>query len=51
VGEYLAGQLITFHNIHFYLEMVKNARAAIFNASFDEYYLKFYNDYTSKRWE
>jgi queuine tRNA-ribosyltransferase len=51
VGEYLAGQLITFHNIHFYLEMVKNARQAIFNASFDEFYLKFYNDYTSKRWE
>ena len=51
VGEYLAGQLITFHNIHFYLEMVKNARQAIFNASFDEFYLKFYNDYSSNRWE
>lgn len=51
VGEYLAGQLITFHNIHFYLEMVKNARQAIFNASFDEFYTKFYNDYSSNRWE
>jgi queuine tRNA-ribosyltransferase len=51
VGEYLAGQLITYHNIHFYLEMVKNARLAIFNASFDEYYLKFYNNYSSNRWE
>ena len=51
VGEYLAGQLITFHNIHFYLEMVKNARASIFAGEFDVFYTKFYNDYTSNRWE
>lgn len=51
VGEYLAGQLITFHNIHFYLEMVKNARNAIFAGEFDVFYTKFYNDYTSNRWE
>ena len=51
VGEYLAGQLITFHNIHFYLEMVRNARIAIFEGKFDEFYLKFYNDYNSNRWE
>lgn len=51
VGEYLAGQLITFHNIYFYLEMVKNARAAIIADSFDGYYQLFYNSYTSKKWE
>lgn len=51
VGEYLAGQLITFHNIHFYLEMVKGARNAILAAKFDEFYTKFYNDYSSNRWE
>ena len=51
VKEYLAGQLITYHNIHFYLEMVKCARAAIFTSSFDEFYLKFYNDYSSNTWE
>ena len=51
VGEYLAGQLITFHNIHFYLQMVREAREAIFQDKFDEHYTKFYNDYTSKRWE
>jgi queuine tRNA-ribosyltransferase len=51
VGEYLAGQLITYHNIHFYLQMVKNARAAIFSDEFDVFYTKFYNDYTSNRWE
>ena len=29
VGEYLAGQMISYHNLYFYLRMVKNARAAI----------------------
>jgi queuine tRNA-ribosyltransferase len=33
VGEYLSGQLISYHNIYFYLQMVKRARAAIFKAS------------------
>lgn len=51
VGEYLAGQLISYHNIHFYLQMVKEARAAIFEGAFDDYYLKFYNNYSSNRWE
>lgn len=51
VGEYLAGQLITFHNIYFYLKMVKEARRSIFADSFDDYYRSFYNSYTSKKWE
>jgi queuine tRNA-ribosyltransferase len=51
VGEYLAGQLITFHNIHFYLDMVKQAREAIFKGEFDVFYRTFYNDYTSNQWE
>jgi queuine tRNA-ribosyltransferase len=51
VGEYLAGQLITFHNIYFYLNMVKEARQAIFRDEFDDYYSKFYNNYTSNAWE
>ena len=51
VGEYLAGQLITFHNIYFYLNMVKEARQAIMRDEFDDYYTKFYNNYTSNRWE
>jgi queuine tRNA-ribosyltransferase len=48
VGEYLAGQLITYHNIHFYLKMVKNARKAILEDKFDDYYNEFYNLYTSE---
>ncbi len=51
VGEYLAGQLITFHNIYFYLKMVRDAREAIFQGVFDDHYRKFYNDYTSNTWE
>ncbi len=50
-GEYLAGQLITYHNLHFYLTMVKKARQAIFDDRFDDYYLSFYKDYTSHKWK
>ena len=48
VGEYLAGQLITFHNLHFYLTMVKEAREAIVQDKFDDYYKEFYINYTSE---
>lgn len=51
VGEYLAGQLITYHNLHFYLQMVREARAAIFEDKFDEYYKEFYKSYTSEMWK
>ncbi len=50
VGEYLAGQLISFHNLHFYLTMVKEAREAIIADKFDEYYKEFYKNYTSEQW-
>lgn len=48
VGEYLAGQLISFHNIHFYLKMVKEARIAIVEGKFEEYYQGFKTKYESK---
>ena len=51
VGEYLAGQLISFHNIHFYLRMTEQARAAIIADKFDDYYKEFYNNYTSNAWK
>ena len=50
VGEYLAGQLITYHNLHFYLSMVKKARAAILEDRFDEFYSNFYNKYASNEY-
>ncbi|MCO4756206.1 MAG: tRNA-guanine transglycosylase, partial [Bacteriovoracaceae bacterium] len=51
VGEYLGGQMISFHNLHFYLKMVKEARAAILEDRFDDYYKEFYKKYTSERWK
>lgn len=50
VGEYLAGQLITYHNLHFYLNMVRQARTAIFADKFDEFYLAFYKEYSSNQY-
>lgn len=50
VGEYLAGQMISYHNLHFYLEMMRGARRAILEDSFDEFYLNFYKDYSSNRY-
>lgn len=51
VGEYLAGQLISYHNVHFYLTMVKHAREAILRGKFDDFYQTFYNKYSSNHWE
>jgi queuine tRNA-ribosyltransferase len=50
VGEYLAGQLITYHNLHFYLKMSREARMAILEDRFDEYYSNFYNKYSSNEY-
>jgi len=47
VGEYLAGQMISFHNLHFYLKMTHDAREAIKANKFDDYYKEFYKNYTS----
>ncbi len=47
VGEYLAGQLITYHNLYFYQHITRSARRAIKEGRFEEYYLKFFEDYTS----
>lgn len=51
VGEYLAGQLVSYHNLHFYLRMVEKAREAILENRFDEYYKEFYTNYTSEKWK
>ena len=50
-GEYLAGQMISFHNLHFYLNMMKNMQSAIKENCFDKYAKDFYNDYTSCAWK
>ncbi len=48
VGEYLAGQLISYHNLHFYLTMVEEAREAIFDDRFEDYYKEFDKNYNSQ---
>lgn len=50
VGEYLAGQLITYHNLHFYLKMSRDARSAILSDTFEDFYNKFVTDYNSEIW-
>lgn len=51
VGEYLAGQMISYHNLHFYLTMTTNARNAIIEDKFEEYYQEFKKNYTSSLWQ
>ena len=47
-GEPSAGRLATLHNLHFYLNMMKDIRQAIEERTFDKYYQNFYNNYHSK---
>jgi len=50
VGEYLAGNMITYHNLYFYLRLTERAREAIDQDKFDEFYFKFYNSFNSNTW-
>ncbi len=45
VGEYLGGQLATYHNLHFYLNLMKNARSAIREGIFQEFFASFEKNY------
>ena len=46
VGEYLAGQMLSYHNLFFYQRLMTQARTAIAQQRFDEFAESFYNDYT-----
>ena len=48
VGEYTAGQLLTYHNLHFYLEMMKSARQAILEDRYQSFYQNFSEKYLAK---
>jgi queuine tRNA-ribosyltransferase len=50
VGEYLAAELASFHNLHFYINMMREVRDAIADDSFDDYHQTFYNAYNSLEW-
>jgi len=45
VGEYLGGQLLSYHNLAFYMQLVQGARKAIEEQRFDDYYDQFYKNY------
>jgi queuine tRNA-ribosyltransferase len=47
VGEMTAGIMMTYHNIHFYLTMMREMRESIVQGTFEEYHEKFYSDYQS----
>ncbi|MFG1524595.1 tRNA guanosine(34) transglycosylase Tgt [Halobacteriovorax sp. RZ-3] len=49
-GEFLSGNLITYHNLYFMIKMTQDAREAILADRFDDYYKEFYNRYTSRKW-
>jgi queuine tRNA-ribosyltransferase len=51
VGEYSAARMISYHNISFLLNMVKQARQAIISQKFDEFYQTFYKEYSSNYWK
>lgn len=50
VGEYLAGQMISYHNLYFYMQLVRRAREAILADKFDDFYKEFYNEYSKNTW-
>ncbi len=51
VGEYLAGQLITYHNIHFYHQFMEKTRESIRENRFESYFQEFSRNYTSEEWK
>ncbi len=48
VGEYTAAQLMTYHNLDFFLSLTRRARESILSDRFDEFYRSFYKEYTGK---
>ena len=48
-GEILASQLNTYHNLHFYLDLMRRAREAIQENSFNEFRRNFYSIMTKKQ--
>ncbi len=50
VGEHVAGQLMTYHNLFFYLDMMRQARVAIKEGHYEEYYQQATANYESGQW-
>jgi queuine tRNA-ribosyltransferase len=48
-GEMLSARLNTIHNLHFYLELMRQMRQAILAGEFDEWAKNFYSQFQSKQ--
>ena len=46
--EFLGLRLITLHNLHFYLDLMRRARAAIENGTFNEFRKRFVSNYKTR---
>lgn len=51
VGEHTAGQLMTYHNLYFYLDLMRQARVAIKAGQFEEFYQLATANYESEQWK
>ncbi|MBT3982250.1 MAG: tRNA guanosine(34) transglycosylase Tgt [Bacteriovoracaceae bacterium] len=49
VGEFTASRLISYHNLYFYLDLMKRARAAIFEDRFQQFLQQFLENYLSSK--
>jgi queuine tRNA-ribosyltransferase len=46
-GEMLGGRLNTIHNLHFYIDLMRQARRAVLEKRFDEFRKAFYKSYST----
>lgn len=51
VKEHSAASLASFHNLYFFLQMMRDVRKAIMADQFDDFFQSFYNNYLSRRWD
>jgi queuine tRNA-ribosyltransferase len=50
VGEHSAGQLMSYHNLYFYLDLMRQARKAILEDQFEAFFARVSHDYESEQW-
>lgn len=51
VGEHSAGQMMSYHNLFFYIDLMRKARTAILEDRFEDFYQQFTKRYASKQWK
>jgi queuine tRNA-ribosyltransferase len=45
--EILAARLVTYHNLHFYLDLMRHARNAILSDTYPDFHAAFIADYSA----